>query len=73
MQAYITEADVKEGGCLELKGLPFSFEDHVEVIIMRKTDKKFDNKYPLRNTLVKYDKPFEPVAESDWDVLNDFA
>ncbi len=73
MQACIVETDVKKGGCLELNGLPFGFEDHVEVIIVRKTNEPAHSKYPLRNTLVKYDKPFEPVAESDWDVLNDFA
>ena len=36
MQACVVEADVKKGGCLKLEGLPFGFEDHVEVIIVKK-------------------------------------
>ena len=27
------------------------------------------NQYPLRNTAVQYQEPYEPVAISDWDVL----
>ncbi|SJM95728.1 conserved hypothetical protein [Crenothrix polyspora] len=27
------------------------------------------NKYPLRNTNVHYQEPFEPVALSDWKML----
>ena len=27
------------------------------------------NPYPLRNTVVQYQEPFEPVALSDWDAL----
>ena len=73
MQACVVEADVKKGGCLELEGLPFGFKDHVEVIIVRKTNVVDNRMYSLRNRLVKYENPFEPVAESDWDVLNDNA
>ncbi len=31
-----------------------------------------DNQYPLRNTVVQYQEPFEPAALSDWMCRDDF-
>jgi len=69
MEAYKVKAVLKQNGTLVLEQLPFQTGEHVEVIVIRlshpaQEDASVD--YPLRGTVLRYDDPFAPVAESDW-------
>ena len=78
MNAHKVEAVLSEDGTLILRGLPFHAGDAVEVIILEvKTLQPQEalpsqletNLYPMRGKLLRYDDPTEPVALSDWEVL----
>ncbi|MEH2239951.1 hypothetical protein [Nostoc sp.] len=78
MNAHKVEAVLTEDGTLILRGLPFHAGDAVEVIILEaKTPQPQEvppsqletNLYPMRGKLLRYDDPTEPVALSDWEVL----
>jgi hypothetical protein len=78
MNAHKVEAVLASDGTLTLRGLPFHAGDAVEVIILEtKTQQQTvaspsqpeANLYPLRGKVVRYDDPTEPVALSDWEVL----
>lgn len=78
MNAHKVEAVLSEDGTLILRGLPFHAGDAVEVIILEaKTPQPQEappsqlktNLYPMRGKLLRYDDPTEPVALSDWEVL----
>jgi hypothetical protein len=78
MEAHKIEAVLTEDGTLMLRGLPFHAGDAVEVIILSaKTPQNKGaapsqpetNLYPLRGQVIRYDDPTEPVALSDWEVL----
>ena len=52
--------------------LPFQAGDQVEVIVRKLPSthsQATKSRYPLRGKVVRYDDPFSPVAESDWEVL----
>jgi predicted DNA-binding antitoxin AbrB/MazE fold protein len=68
MSEYFSEAVVKSNGTLTLDGLPFKEGEKVDVVV-RVHEAKLQNgdRYPLRGTPYKYDKPFESVAEEDWE------
>lgn len=40
-------------------------------IIIREVESQIETKerYPLRGSVLRYDDPFEPVAEQDWEAL----
>lgn len=66
-QAYRIETVITEDGLLKLHG-PFRAGDSVEVIVLnRPTESDSKNRYPLRGLPLRYDRPFNPVAEEDWD------
>jgi hypothetical protein len=70
MQAYRIETTVKEDGSLILEEVPFRAGEEVEVIVLaRGRSLPQGDRYPLRGKPLQYDDPTEPVAESDWDVL----
>ncbi|AFY34182.1 hypothetical protein [Calothrix sp. PCC 7507] len=78
MNAHKVEAVLTEDGTLMLQGLPFHAGDVVEVIILEaktsqpqeaRSNQSEKNLYPMRGQLVRYDDPTEPVALSDWEVL----
>jgi hypothetical protein len=69
MQAYRVETTISQDGKLSIKGLPFRKGDAVEVIVLPQKQTAAGNRYPLRGTSVKYEKPFDSVAGEDWDVL----
>jgi len=55
---------------LILKGLPFTKEKKVEIIIIQqKKHTKSSKKYPMRGQPFQLIDPFKPVAEEDWNVL----
>jgi hypothetical protein len=69
LQTYRVETTITEKGILTVQGLPFHKGDKVEVMILspvRRSSKA--KRYPLRGKLIRYDAPFESVAEDDWEV-----
>ncbi|MCD4739386.1 MAG: hypothetical protein K8R89_09045 [Anaerolineae bacterium] len=72
MAAYKVATILKQNGTLILEQLPFQVGERVEVIVMRvskPTLKAPTTITPLHGTVLRYDAPFAPVAESDWEAL----
>jgi hypothetical protein len=70
MRAYRVEKIVSQDGVLELQALPFRAGEVVEVIILSREDKMHEAQYlPLKGKVLRYEKPTEPVAQDDWEVL----
>jgi hypothetical protein len=70
MQAYKTDTIISENGVLTIHGTPFRSGDRVEVIILGYSHKKDNGKrYSLRGKPIRYDTPFDSVAEDDWELL----
>jgi hypothetical protein len=70
MRAYRVEKTLSEDGVLELRALPFRAGEIVEVIILSREDKMCEAQdFPLRGKVLRYEKPTEPVAQDDWEVL----
>jgi hypothetical protein len=70
MRAYRVEKALSEDGVLELRALPFRAGEIVEVIILSREDKMSEAQdFPLRGKVLRYEKPTEPVAQDDWEVL----
>jgi hypothetical protein len=70
MRAYRIEKTLSEDGVLELRALPFRAGEIVEVIILSREDKVGEARdFPLRGKVLRYEKPTEPVAQEDWEVL----
>jgi len=68
MEVFKIKTKIKKNHKIEIENLPFSNGEEVEVQIT--SGSKVENKeYNLRGTLLKYDDPFKPVAEDDWEVL----
>jgi hypothetical protein len=70
MQAYRLETVIPQNGELRLKQLPFAPGEKVEVIVrLHSSLQSAINSFPLRNTVLKYEEPTEPVAANDWTAL----
>ena len=70
MLVYRVEKIVAENGTVQLDALPFPPGEVVEVIVLaRKPSAKPVPAPGLKNSVLKYDQPFEPVAAEDWDAL----
>ncbi|NOX62262.1 MAG: hypothetical protein GXP42_10030 [Chloroflexi bacterium] len=70
MQVYRVETMVLDNRTLVIKGLPFEAGEEVEVIVRRREEsKKRHQRYPLRGAPIRYEKPFESVAETEWEAL----
>jgi hypothetical protein len=74
MNAHKIETVFTQDGTLILQDLPFHTGDAVEVIILSPQPKTPHQQpsthlYPLHGKVVRYDDPTEPVALSDWEVL----
>ena len=76
MQAYRTETVVPQDGELHLTQLPFRPGEWVEVIVLsRRMDQAGAHTYALKDTVVKYEAPTEPVAIEDraatnWELID---
>ena len=74
-QAHKVETVISENGTLVLEGLPFQAGEAVEVIILKQSAPQAQqqnqmNFYPLRNSLYRYDDPFEPATVlEEWETL----
>ena len=64
MQTFHTDIVIEKDGKLHLEHLPFSEGEsvHVYVSTVKPVAKK-----TLQGSVVKYDQPFAPVAEEDWE------
>jgi hypothetical protein len=66
--AHRIEVVLSEDGKLSLDRLPFRAGQAVEVIVLP-VPTPGPAVHPLRGTVIRYDCPTDPVAESDWGVL----
>ncbi len=68
MMAHRIETTLQQDGKLSLDNLPFNAGEAVEIIILpAQSQVERANRYPLRGTVVRFDHPFEPVAQDEWD------
>lgn len=70
MQTYRVETIVSPNRMLTIRGVPFSPGEEVEVIILnhpRQVIKR--QRYSLRGKPIQYTRPFDSVAEDDWQAL----
>ena len=66
MPAYRTIKAIAEDGSLELNQLPFPAGSVVEIIVLAVERRAAPETYqPLRDSVVRYDDPMEPVALDD--------
>jgi hypothetical protein len=66
--AHRIEIVLAEDGKLSLDQLPFRAGQVVEVIVLPATTSP-PTMYPLQGTVIHFDRPTEPVAETDWEVI----
>ena len=72
MQAYRTEATIAEGGKLALDGLPFRAGERVDVIVRPAANEVTEgDPYLLRGTVLRYERPADPVAAEDREALTE--
>lgn len=70
MQTHRTKAIVSEDGSLTIEKLPFPAGIPVEVVVFPVgKPSPPEHRYPLRGLPIRFDDPRDPVAESDWEVL----
>ena len=70
VQAHWRETTVGEHGDLILKGLPFEPGQPVEVLVVSKTAGSTTlGGQSLRESVLEFREPLEPVASEDWDAL----
>ena len=68
MEKHRIETKVEQDRSLTLKDLPFHAGASVEVTIVLKSETSESNGHcSLRGTPVTYIRPFESVAEAEWD------
>lgn len=67
--AHVRELTVGNNGELHIRDLPLRAGDRVQVVVIPKqaVDPTAD-RYPLRGTAVRYDRPFDPACDPDeWE------
>ena len=70
VQAHWRETTVGEHGELVLEGLPFKPGQPVEVLVVSKTaGSTTGGGGSLRDSVLEFREPLEPVAGEDWDAL----
>ena len=70
MQTYNVEKVVSKNGTVKLEALPFPPGELVEVIVRtRQGSAPTARPHTLKGTVLKFELPFEPVAEEEWDAL----
>jgi hypothetical protein len=64
-QAVVT---LDKDGTLVLQHLPFHAGDRVQVTVSPSASPTTsEGRYPLRGTVLRFDHPFEPAAENEWE------
>lgn len=66
--AHRLETVISEDGKLLLDQLPFRAGQVVEIIILPATRPTLAGQ-TLKGTVLRYDRPTDPVAEADWGAL----
>jgi hypothetical protein len=66
--AHRTEVVLDQDGRLLIEHLPFLAGQRVEVIVLPSNEQQAAD-FPLRGSVVRYDRPTEPVADLDWNAL----
>ena len=70
VQAHWRETTVGEYGELVLEGLPFEPGQPVEVLVVSKGPRSATlGDGSLRDSVLEFREPFEPIASEDWDAL----
>lgn len=70
MQAYRVEKVISQTGKVELDALPFAAGAVVEIIVLGpEKEANGRSRLSLKGSVIKYDDPFAPVAENEWDAL----
>jgi hypothetical protein len=69
VEAHWIETTVGEHGELVLEGLPFDPGQAVEVLVVSKAVGSAAGVRSLRDSVVEFHEPFDPVAGEDWDAL----
>jgi hypothetical protein len=70
MQALRVEMIIPKNGELQVKGLPFNPGEKVEVIVLPLQHRRIAAVHSsLKNTIVKYEAPTQPVVEQDWEAI----
>jgi hypothetical protein len=69
MQAHWSESTVGEHGELLIEGVPFQPGQAVDVLVVPRVAPTVRPGEALHGTVLKYDDPFEPVANEDWEAL----
>jgi hypothetical protein len=72
MNSHRIKTALTENGKLSLQNLPFNKGDKVEIIILQQsTSTTNSDSFPLKNTVISYNDPFEPaIFPEDWDANN---
>ncbi len=72
MNSHRIKTALTENGKLSLQNLPFKKGDKVEIIILPQTKSTLNvANYPLANTVIRYDDPFESaISPEDWNANN---
>jgi len=70
MQTYRIETIVSANRVLTIRGVPFRPGERVEVIILSHPPRREKGeRYPLHGKPIRYIRPFDSVAENEWQVL----
>jgi hypothetical protein len=70
MRTYRTVKVVPKNGEVHLERLPFQPGDTVEVIVLLHNGKSLLTKSEsLAGSVLRYDRPLEPVSEDEWNAL----
>lgn len=70
VQTLWRETTVGQHGELVLEGLPFEPGQPVEVLVVSKTaGSSTPGERSLRDSVLEFREPLEPVASEDWDAL----
>ena len=69
LQAYRVEKTISTNKTITLTELPFDIGEQVEILIVRQTPRPRAKLYPLRGQSIQYERPFDSVAETEWEAL----
>jgi hypothetical protein len=67
--AHRIEVILSEDGKLSLDNLPFRAGQAVEVIVLPSARLPAASAHPLKGTVLRYDRPTDPVTADDWEAL----
>ena len=71
MRVYSVEKVISENGTMQLDALPFPPGELVDVIVLaRRKSVEGARVHTLKGSVLKYEQPFEPVADNDWDAAD---